>query len=142
MDVAAKCDTWTPNLDPKLPTIINADGVLRDLVHENLVAKGFLACEDKFWIDGNHVTYKEQADLELSRIIEKNYSSYFLITRDLIMHSRDIGYPVGPGRGSAGGCLVSYLLSIHDMNPCEWGLSFNRFLSPARGGNNLIIRMD
>lgn len=142
MEVAAKCSAWTPNLDPKLPEIENADRVLRDMVYAKLSEKGFLDCEDKFWIDGNHVTYKEQAEIELERIIDKGYSSYFLITRDLINHSREIGYPVGPGRGSAGGCLVSYLLGIHDMNPCEWGLSFNRFLSPARGGKNLVIRMD
>lgn len=43
---------------------------------------------------------------------------------------------------SVGGCLVSYLIGIHDMDPLKWKLSFDRFLSQSRGGNMLVCKME
>ena len=60
------------------------------------------------------------------------YSSYFLIVWDFITHAREKGIPVGPGRGSAAGSLVSYCLDITALDPIKYGLLFERFLNPER----------
>jgi DNA polymerase III subunit alpha len=69
---------------------------------------------------------------ELDVIKNMGFSSYFLITWDLIRHARDTGIRVGPGRGSAAGCAVAYTLWITDLDPIEYDLLFERFLNPSR----------
>ena len=69
---------------------------------------------------------------ELKVISDMGFSSYFLITWDLIRHARENGIRVGPGRGSAAGCAVAYCLGITDLDPIQYGLLFERFLNPAR----------
>jgi DNA polymerase-3 subunit alpha len=67
------------------------------------------------------------------RVIEKaGYVSYFLIVSDFIRHAREKGIPVGPGRGSAAGSIVSYALGITSLDPKRYGLLFERFLNPER----------
>lgn len=69
---------------------------------------------------------------ELKVIKETGYSGYFLIVSDFIRYAKSIGIPVGPGRGSAAGSLVAYLLGITNLNPLQYGLLFERFLNPER----------
>ncbi|MEM7339163.1 MAG: DNA polymerase III subunit alpha [Actinomycetota bacterium] len=69
---------------------------------------------------------------ELDVIKSMGFSSYFLITWDLIRHARDVGIRVGPGRGSAAGCAVAYTLWITDLDPIKYDLLFERFLNPSR----------
>ncbi len=75
---------------------------------------------------------KERLDYELGVITKTGYAGYFLITADFIRAARDLGIPVGPGRGSAAGSLVSYALRITDVCPLEFDLLFERFLNPER----------
>jgi len=77
---------------------------------------------------------KERLDHELSIIKKMGFVSYFLIVWDFIHYSRQRGIPVGPGRGSAAGSLVSYLLGITNLDPIRYGLLFERFLNPERAG--------
>lgn len=132
--IAEKCEAFEPDLSPKLPEIDDADLKLSKLAAEGLAKRGMHKITKKYYIDGRWVTYVDQVKIELQRIKEKKFSSYFLITRDLVMKSRKMGYDVGPARGSAGGSLVCFLIGIHDMNPLEWNLSFDRFMSMSRGG--------
>lgn len=74
----------------------------------------------------------DRMNYELKVIRETGYSGYFLIVSDFINYARSIGIPVGPGRGSAAGSLVAYLLGITTLNPIEYGLLFERFLNPER----------
>lgn len=141
MAISEKCSPFTPDLSPKLPEIQGADEMIQKLVAQSLIKKGLHKCEERYLIDSHMVNYREQARIELNRIIEKKFSSYFLITRNLVQHARDNSWDVGPARGSAGGSLVCYLLGIHDMDPLKWGLSFDRFLSPSRGGFMLKVEM-
>lgn len=60
------------------------------------------------------------------------FLSYFLIVQDYVNYAKSVGIKVGPGRGSAAGSLVSYLLGITDIDPIEYNLSFERFLNPKR----------
>lgn len=69
---------------------------------------------------------------ELRTIRDMGFSSYFLITWDLIRYARDNDIRVGPGRGSATGCAVAYCLWITDLDPIRYDLLFERFLNPSR----------
>jgi DNA polymerase-3 subunit alpha len=69
---------------------------------------------------------------ELSVISRMGFPGYFLICKDFIDHAKSRGIPVGPGRGSAAGSLVSYALGITNVDPIKFGLLFERFLNPER----------
>ncbi|MFV1990008.1 MAG: DNA polymerase III subunit alpha, partial [Acidimicrobiales bacterium] len=71
-------------------------------------------------------------DYELDVISKMGFSDYFLIVADLIEYARDQKIRVGPGRGSAAGCAVSYCLRITDLDPIKYDLLFERFLNPGR----------
>ncbi|HEX7052259.1 MAG TPA: DNA polymerase III subunit alpha [Longimicrobiales bacterium] len=77
---------------------------------------------------------RERLDYELGVISNEraDYAGYFLITQDFINWAKERGIPVGPGRGSAAGSLVAYVLGITDVDPLEFDLLFERFLNPAR----------
>jgi DNA polymerase-3 subunit alpha len=75
---------------------------------------------------------QERIDYELKVISEMGFSAYFLIVWDLIQYAAQQGIRTGPGRGSAAGSIVSYTLSITDLDPLEYGLIFERFLNPGR----------
>lgn len=74
----------------------------------------------------------ERLKYELSVIKEMGFSGYFLIVWDVINWAKNNGIRVGPGRGSAAGSLVSYVLGIVDIDPLKFGLYFERFLNPSR----------
>ncbi len=76
----------------------------------------------------------ERLEYELGVIKKMGFVSYFLIVWDFIHYARQRGIPVGPGRGSAAGSLVSYLLGITNLDPIKYGLLFERFLNPERAG--------
>jgi len=76
--------------------------------------------------------YETRLEIELETIIEMGFPGYFLITWDFIRHAREVGIPVGPGRGSAAGSLVAYCLRITDIDPLQYDLLFERFLNPER----------
>ncbi len=76
--------------------------------------------------------YKERLRKELDIIQKVGYASYFLIVWDFISYAKKKGIPVGPGRGSAAGSLVSYCLGITDIDPVQYNLLFERFLNPER----------
>lgn len=75
---------------------------------------------------------RERLDYEVGIIKKLGFVSYFLITWDFIAKAREMGIPVGPGRGSAAGSIVSYCLRITDVCPLQYGLLFERFLNPGR----------
>ncbi|MBE5881883.1 MAG: DNA polymerase III subunit alpha [Lachnospiraceae bacterium] len=77
-------------------------------------------------------TLKERLDYELNTIRDMGYVDYFLIVWDFINYAKENGIPVGPGRGSAAGAIVSYCLKITDIDPIKYNLLFERFLNPER----------
>lgn len=74
----------------------------------------------------------ERLSYELNVICDMGFPGYFLIVSELADWARSQGIPLGPGRGSAAGSLVSWAIGITDVNPLRYGLSFERFLNPAR----------
>ena len=110
----------------KTPNGINEFDYLKELAYEGLEKKtaGF--------DDNKREIYKERLELELGIIKQMGFSGYFLIVWDFINYAKTRKIPVGPGRGSAAGSLVSYCLGITDIDPIEYKLLFERFLNPER----------
>ena len=77
-------------------------------------------------------TVAKQLDYELSMIKKMGFVDYFLIVSDFIAYAKSQKIPVGPGRGSAAGSVVSYTLNITDVDPIKYSLYFERFLNPER----------
>jgi DNA polymerase-3 subunit alpha len=75
---------------------------------------------------------EERFNFEIETIKQMGFAGYFLIVQDFINAARKMNIPVGPGRGSAAGSLVSYSLGITNINPLEYNLLFERFLNPSR----------
>ena len=75
---------------------------------------------------------RQQLDYELNMIRNMGFTDYFLIVSDFIAYAKSKNIPVGPGRGSAAGSMVSYCLGITDVDPIKYGLFFERFLNPER----------
>ena len=81
---------------------------------------------------GAHPEYHQQLDYELDMIEKMGFTDYFLIVSDFVGYARARGIPVGPGRGSAAGSMVSFCLHITDIDPMQYTLYFERFLNPER----------
>ncbi|MCX8033238.1 MAG: DNA polymerase III subunit alpha [Thermoleophilia bacterium] len=75
---------------------------------------------------------RERLEAELAVVERMGFCSYFLIVWDFVSYAKRSGIPVGPGRGSAAGSLISYLLGITDLDPLAYDLLFERFLNPDR----------
>ena len=80
----------------------------------------------------NIAEYEQRLAREIGIIQQMRFSGYFLIVWDFVRYARDSNIPVGPGRGSAAGSLVSYSLNITDLDPLQYELFFERFLNPER----------
>ncbi len=82
--------------------------------------------------EGMYDIYKERMSKEYPVIVDNGFIDYFLILWDIIKWSQRQGILVGPGRGSAAGSLISYLLDITEISPIKYGLLFERFLNEGR----------
>jgi DNA polymerase-3 subunit alpha len=126
--LADMCDVEL-NLDnPVLPEFDVPEGHTLDTYLREVVYKG---AEGRF---GKTLSEKQtkQIEYELSIITSMGFSGYFLIVWDFINHARKMKIPVGPGRGSAAGSIVSYCMGITQLDPQEYTLLFERFLNPDR----------
>jgi len=87
---------------------------------------------DRRYPDGYDEQRRQQVEYEIGIISQMGFCSYFLVVADFIMWAKRNGVGVGPGRGSAAGCLVAFALGITDLDPLQHGLIFERFLNPER----------
>lgn len=106
----------------EIPPGETPESYLRSLVYQRLPQK----------MPNHNERITERVDYELEVINRMGFAGYFLIVQDLVNWARGRGIAVGPGRGSAAGSLVSYLLSITTIDPLRYGLIFERFLNPER----------
>jgi DNA polymerase III subunit alpha len=127
LDIAEACDLslafgelHLPRFDP--PEGKGLEQHLRDLAEEGAVRR--------YGEVGQGI--RDRLEHELSIICSMGFAGYFLIVWDLMRFAREQGIRVGPGRGSAAGSVVSYCLSITDIDPLRYGLIFERFLNPER----------
>lgn len=132
LDIANKCNFELPK-PPKeksyyMPAYSLKDSNLSYEEHfENITRE---AAKKKYKNITNEI--KERLDYEINIIKKMGYASYFLIVKDIIDYAKKLNILVGPGRGSAAGSLVSYVLGITDVDPLKYGLIFERFLNPDR----------
>lgn len=133
-EVADLCEVVSmPWHEPELPKIqippqySSSASYLRDLVKQGFVRRG---C-DKFPAEKQQL-YKQRIKEELDVIEKKDFCDYFLILVDYISWCRQNGIIVGPGRGSACGSLVCYLIGITELDSIKYDLDFGRFLTIER----------
>ena len=82
--------------------------------------------------ESKHQEYRDRLQVEIDIINNMKFPGYMLIVWDFVIVAKEMGIPVGPGRGSAAGSLVAYCLFITDIDPMPYGLLFERFLNPER----------
>ncbi len=105
-----------------LPQGISAIDVVRQLCEKEIGSR----------CPANIDIAKERLKHELTVIKNSGFASYFLIVHDFVRFAKEKNIPVGPGRGSAAGSIVSYLLGITEIDPLKYDLLFERFLNPER----------
>jgi len=81
---------------------------------------------------GENDSFRTQLKYEQDMIEKMGFTDYFLIVSDFVRYAKSVDIPVGPGRGSAAGSMVSYCLGITDIDPMQYSLYFERFLNPER----------
>ncbi len=127
IEITEKCNleldfskTYLPRYKP--PEGKTRDSFLRELCDQGLKKRYGSITED--------IAKRQEHELDI--ITKSGYTSYFLIAWDFVTHAKSIGIPVGPGRGSAAGSVISYALGITDIDPLKYDLLFERFLNPER----------
>ncbi len=127
--IAERCELEIEFGKPLLPNFPLPEGFADD--DEYLRHLTFEGAKER-WGDEMTDDIVDRLNFELKTISDMGFSSYFIITWDLIKHARDTNIRVGPGRGSAAGCAVAYTLRITDLDPIKYDLLFERFLNPSR----------
>ncbi|MHB8539483.1 MAG: DNA polymerase III subunit alpha [Candidatus Acidiferrales bacterium] len=137
--IAERCQVRIERVQNPFPVFQVPEGTTTDSYFERVVREGFaerlpqlerLAKENRLRYPVT--VYEQRLSDEIEMIKKMRFSGYFLIVWDFIRYARAQGVPVGPGRGSAAGSLVSYALRITDVDPLEYDLLFERFLNPER----------
>ncbi len=128
--IAEKCDLKLDFGVSKYPAYQPPEGKTREQYLTELCEKGLRDRYGERAIDDPDL--ERRMRYELSVMEKAGFTSYFLIVWDFINYARTQGIPVGPGRGSAAGSLVAYILGITDIDPLRFGLIFERFLNPER----------
>jgi DNA polymerase III subunit alpha len=129
LEIASRCNLELDFSQMHLPKYSPPGGKNKEEFLLELCEKGLIVKE----LQGDPDVQK-RLDHELKIIRDMGFISYFLIVWDFIHYAKSQGIPVGPGRGSAAGSLVSFLLGITDLNPLKYDLLFERFLNPERMG--------
>ena len=127
--IAEMCNVELEFGNLHLPYFAIPDGFTNSSYLKKLVFDGL---EKRFANDDRLEEAKERCEYELSVIEKMGYVDYFLIVWDFIRFAKSQDIPVGPGRGSAAGSIISYCLEITDINPLDYNLIFERFLNPER----------
>ena len=137
--IADRCNVKIQRVGNPFPEFKVPEGHTTDSYFEKVVREGFaerarvleqLAKENRLRHPLND--YESRLTAEIEMIKKMRFTGYFLIVWDFIHYARAQGVPVGPGRGSAAGSLVSYALKITDVDPMQYELLFERFLNPER----------
>jgi DNA polymerase III subunit alpha len=128
LEVAERCELDIELGKLLLPRYPTEDGAEPEAMLRRIAGEGLRAR----YGDPPPAEAVERMEFELAVIEEMGFSSYFLIVWDFVRHAKENGVAVGPGRGSAAGSIVSYILRITDLDPLAEGLIFERFLNPGR----------
>lgn len=127
--VAERCDLKLDYDSVYLPVFPCPDGMTSEQYLKQLCREGLIW---RFNSDNPSPEIMDRMQVELDVIVPKGFADYFLLVWDFIAFARRSDIPVGPGRGSAAGSLVAFLLGITNINPLDHDLLFERFLNPER----------
>jgi DNA polymerase-3 subunit alpha len=137
--IAERCNMRLEKISNPFPHFDVPDGFTLDSYFEHVSREGFARrletlrpLDAQGRLKHNLAEYEQRLARELAIIQQMKFSGYFLIVWDFIRYAREHDIPVGPGRGSAAGSLVSYALGITDLDPLQHELIFERFLNPER----------
>jgi DNA polymerase-3 subunit alpha len=128
-EVVDKCNLEIKLGETQLPHFDVPEGETTETYLRKLTEQGLLK---RFKPDDILKVHRDRMEYELSVIEKTGFASYFLIVQDMINWAKDQGIVVGPGRGSAAGSFVSYLIGITNLDPIKYDLLFERFLNPER----------
>ncbi|MCL2026227.1 MAG: DNA polymerase III subunit alpha [Leptospirales bacterium] len=128
MKISEMIDLYIPLGNPVLPHFEAPAGYNLDSYLSRLVEEG----ARHIYGEKIPASVRERIDYEVSVITKMGFSGYFLIVWDFINEAKRMKIPVGPGRGSAAGSIVSYCLGITALDPLRYDLLFERFLNPER----------
>jgi DNA polymerase-3 subunit alpha len=139
VDIASRCNVKISPIPNPFPTFAVPDGHTPGSYFEKVAREGFAsrvpfleALAKQGALSNPLSEYERRLTSEIQMIKKMRYEGYFLIVWDFIHYAKAQGVPVGPGRGSAAGSLVSYALRITDVDPLQYNLLFERFLNPER----------
>jgi DNA polymerase-3 subunit alpha len=140
MEIAERCNLKLHAVDNPFPEFAVPDGHTVDSYFEQVCREGYKKRLDTSiaQLGARGVQraaaheYDARLEFEIGIIKQMKYAGYFLIVWDFIKYARDHGIPVGPGRGSATGSLVAYVMEITNVDPLQNSLLFERFLNPER----------
>ena len=137
--IAERCSVRLEKVSNPFPHFDVPGGYTLDSYFEHVTREGFArrleglrTLETQGRLKHSLPEYEQRLARELLIIQQMKFSGYFLIVWDFIRYARERNIPVGPGRGSAAGSLVSYSLGITDLDPLQHELIFERFLNPER----------
>ncbi len=138
-EIAQRCQLKLDTVENPFPEFGVPAGHTTDTYFEYVAREGFErlrprleAMQRSGSLRSDLAEYGERLDKEIRIVQNMKFSGYFLIVWDFIRYAKSKGVPVGPGRGSAAGSLVSYAMGITDIDPLQYGLLFERFLNPER----------
>jgi DNA polymerase-3 subunit alpha len=137
--IAERCNLRLDKVSNPFPHFDVPEGYTLDSYFEHVTREGFAQRMDVIRgllaagkLKHGIAEYEQRLAREISIIQQMTFSGYFMIVWDFVRYARENNIPVGPGRGSAAGSLVSYSLKITDLDPLEHELFFERFLNPER----------
>ncbi|MFZ0478284.1 MAG: DNA polymerase III subunit alpha [Terriglobales bacterium] len=137
--IAERCNLRLEKVPSPFPRFDVPDGFTPDSYFEHITREGFARRLEALRplssagrLKHSLTDYEQRLAREIAIIQQMKFAGYFLIVWDFIRHARELGIPVGPGRGSAAGALVAYSLGITDIDPLQHELLFERFLNPER----------
>jgi DNA polymerase-3 subunit alpha len=139
LDIAERCSLRLEKVANPFPQFDVPLGYTLDSYFVHVTREGFgrrletlRPLQDAGRLKHSIADYEQRLERELAIIRQMKFSGYFLIVWDFIRYAKERDIPVGPGRGSAAGSLVSYALGITDLDPLQHELLFERFLNPER----------
>ncbi len=137
--IAERCNMRLEKIKNPFPQFDVPAGFTLDSYFEHVCREGFArrleslrSLSEQGRLKHSIPDYEQRLSREISIIQQMKFSGYFLIVWDFIRYAKDNNIPVGPGRGSAAGSLVSYSMGITDIDPLQHELLFERFLNPER----------
>ncbi|MGH9512567.1 MAG: DNA polymerase III subunit alpha [Terriglobales bacterium] len=137
--IADRCNLRLEKIGNPFPHFEVPEGYTLDSYFEHIAREGFARRvsvlskpERQAQLKHSVAEYEQRLAREIACIQQMKFSGYFLIVWDFIRYAKERNIPVGPGRGSAAGSLVSYSMGITDIDPLHYELLFERFLNPER----------